>query len=91
MLVTNSLRLPVTDQGVTIPKIWLGNAVEVDMRSINGEIVVVPVASVRAPLEPYGPEDSIWNIGKNPVDDEITDGSVNHDKYLYGDPHRQNG
>lgn len=28
---------------------------------------------------------SIWDLGKNPVDsdDGITDGSVNHDKYIY--------
>lgn len=84
-------RLPVTDAGVVIPKVWFGEAKEVELRAVKGEIVIVPVVPGRPPIEPYGPEDSIWNIGKNPVDDEITDGSVNHDKYIYGDPHRQNG
>ena len=28
-------------------------------------------------------EDPIFQLGKDPVDDEVTDASVNHDRYLY--------
>lgn len=33
-------------------------------------------------------EDSIWGLGSNPVDCGVTDGSVNHDHYIYGTPKR---
>jgi hypothetical protein len=85
-------RLPVTDIGVVIPKTWLGDATEVELRAVNGESVIVPVGpQAHSPAEPYDPDDPIWQFGKNPVDLGITDGSVNHDKYLYDDPHRLNG
>jgi hypothetical protein len=29
-------------------------------------------------------EDPILSLGEDPVDDEVTDASVNHDRYLYG-------
>jgi hypothetical protein len=86
-------RLPVTDHGVVIPKVWFGEAKEVELRAVNGEIVVVPVKrdGQSSPVEPYSPEDPIWQFGKNPVDTGLTDGAVNHDKYLYDDPHRLQG
>jgi hypothetical protein len=91
MLVNNDIRLPVTDDGVLVPKVWLGDASEVMLRNVNGEITIVPVGPAKAAIKPYSPQDSIWEFGKNPVADGITDGSVNHDKYLYDDPHRLNG
>lgn len=33
---------------------------------------------------PLSGEDPILRFGKNPVSDEITDASVNHDEYIYG-------
>lgn len=82
-------RLPVTDQGVVIPKAWLGDAKEVELRAVNGEIVVVPVGLGRqeSAIEPWSADDPIWQFGKNPVDIDITDASTNLDKYLYDDPH----
>jgi hypothetical protein len=29
-------------------------------------------------------EDPILSLGEDPVDDDVTDASVNHDRYLYG-------
>ena len=46
---------------------------EVEIRQENGVIVIVPLAV----------EDPILEFGKDPIEDEITDASVNHDKYLY--------
>jgi hypothetical protein len=28
-------------------------------------------------------QDPILQLGKNPIDDDVTDASVNHDRYLY--------
>lgn len=82
-------RLPVTDQGVVIPKSWFGNATEVTLREVNGEISVIPLASGDASAtEAYAPNDPIWDLGKNPIKLGISDASVNHDWYIYGDPHR---
>lgn len=86
-------RLPVTDQGVLIPKQWLGTATEVEVRRENGHIVVDAIAAPEAEpakAEPpgYDPnDDPIWSWGSDPIDIGITDGSVNLDKYVYGDPH----
>jgi hypothetical protein len=82
-------RLPVTDQGVVIPKVWFGEATEVELREENGRLWLFPVShSTESPLPaPFDPEDPIWNWGKDPVDTGITDASVNLDKYLYDDPH----
>jgi hypothetical protein len=70
-------RLPVTDEGVFIPKTWLGEAKEVELRAVNGEIFVVPVGGKeQSPsLEPYSPEDPIWQFGKNPVDGPLREAS----------------
>lgn len=89
MLVTRSLILPVTDDGVAIPKEWLGDAVEVVVRSENGRVIVqlVEAHSVGDAAQAPASESqgSIWSIGSDPItDDPITDGSVNHDRYLYG-------
>ncbi len=85
-------RLPVTDQGVVIPKQWLGTATEVEVRRENGHIVVEAVAPsgaepTKAKPSGYDPNDPIWSWGRDPIDIGITDGSVNLDKYVYGDPH----
>jgi len=31
-------------------------------------------------------EDPIYGLGRSPVDCGVPDGSVNHDRYLYGSP-----
>ena len=42
------------------------------------------LASLRT-SEPAEDEDPIWGLGRNPVDTGVVDGSINHDRYLYGD------
>ena len=70
---------------------------EVDIRKRNGVIEVTPVdENGHFPLSELGrkfdpnrkgiPEDDpLWQLGRNPVRAGITDGSVNHDKYIYGE------
>ena len=85
-------RLPVTDQGVFIPKTWFGSAREVALtKQINGQIVLMPLGAGNeesaVDAETGCAEESIWDLGSDPIaDDRITDGSVNLDKYLYGAP-----
>lgn len=67
------MRTSVTDQGVVIPASLLRGAKEVEIRQENGHVLVIPVGT-----------ESIWSLFDDPVDDEITDASVNHDKYIYG-------
>lgn len=92
------MRAKVTEQGVTIPKSLLPDVDEVDIRESNGFIEVAPVdKNGHVPLRQLGRradtgrksgiprDDPLWELGRNPVyDPEITDGSVNHDKYIYG-------
>ena len=68
------MKVKVTEKGVVIPRKLLKGIKEVEIRRQNGLIVVVPV----------GEKDPIFNIGKNPVKSGVTDGSINHDKYIYG-------
>ena len=86
-------RLPVTDQGVVVPKVWFGEASMVEVHLENGRLTLLPVApeSTAQKPAPYDPDDPIWKWGQDPVDIDLTDGAVNHDKYLYDDPHRLNG
>ena len=36
---------------------------------------------------PISEEDPIFKIGSAPVECGVTDGSVEHDRYIYGQPH----
>ena len=82
------MKLPVTENGVTLPKAWFGDAKEVEVRQENGHVSIEPVepaAPADRQMRPYDPDDPIWQLGKRTSDLEITDASVNLDKYLYGD------
>jgi hypothetical protein len=81
------MKLPVTENGVNLPKAWFGDATEVEVRPENGHVSVEPVgAETFAPKQsrPYDPDDPIWQLGKKTSDLRITDASVNLDKYQYG-------
>ena len=67
------MKTKVTEQGVLIPKQLLEGIEEVEIRKENGFILVLPVPEF----------DPVFNIGKNPIDIDITDASVNHDYYIY--------
>jgi hypothetical protein len=68
------MKVKITEKGALIPRKLLKGIKEVEVHRQNGFIIVMPV----------GAEDPIFNIGKNPVKLGIKDGSVNHDKYIYG-------
>ena len=68
------MKVKVTEKGALIPRKMLKGVKEVELRRQNGLILVVPL----------GEKDPIFNLGKKPVKSGVTDGSVNHDKYIYG-------
>jgi len=69
----NLMRIAVTEQGVVIPRDWFPDIQEVDVEKTRDAIIV------RSNLA----RDPILDMGKNPVDCEIADGSEQHDRYLY--------
>ncbi len=66
------MKTKVTEQGVIIPKKFLKGIKEVEIRKDNHLILVVPIT-----------EDPIFALGSQPITDDITDASENHDLYLY--------
>jgi hypothetical protein len=67
------MRTEVTDQGLLIPKRFLEGIKEVEIRKENGIILIVPLP----------PKDPILQLGQDPIDDDVTDSSVEHDRYIY--------
>jgi hypothetical protein len=67
------MRTEVTDQGLLIPKRLLEGIKEVEIRKENGMILIVPLP----------PKDPILQLGQDPIDDDVTDASVEHDRYIY--------
>jgi virulence-associated protein VagC len=67
------MRTEVTDQGLLIPKRFLVGVKEVEIRKENGMILIVPLPA----------EDPILQLGQDPIDDDVTDASVEHDRYIY--------
>ena len=94
------MRAKVTEQGITIPKSLLPDVDEVDIRKRNGVIEVAPVddneylpfsdserttrVSEDKGIGEIGPFPLI-ELARNPIDLDITDASVNLDKYIYGE------
>jgi len=72
-MYNDTMKIEVTEKGVTIPKSLLKGVKEVDVRKEKGRIIVVPV--------PF--DDPIFRIGKNPVEGGVSDASVNLDHYIY--------
>ncbi|HEX8197603.1 MAG TPA: hypothetical protein VF571_15515 [Pyrinomonadaceae bacterium] len=69
------MKTEVTEEGIMIPKQFLEGVKEVEIRKEKNYILVIPLSV----------EDPILRFGKNPVSDEVTDASVNHDQYIYGE------
>ena len=67
------MRTEVTDQGLLVPKRFLEGIKEVEIRKENGMILIVPLP----------PKDPILQLGQDPIDDDVTDASVQHDQYIY--------
>ncbi len=78
-----TLRAKVTEDGVVVPKEMLGAAEEVEIACESGHVVLVPVEAEK-PL-------SIWDLGKDPVEDVVSDGSANHDYHIYDPRSREQG
>ena len=67
------MSIKVSEQGVLIPKQLLEGIEEVEIRKENNIILIIPVRI----------QDPIVNLGKFPVDVEITDASIDPDCYIY--------
>lgn len=67
------MRTEVTDEGLLIPKRFLKGVTNVEIRKEDGIVLVIPLPA----------DDPILRLGQNPIDDDVTDASVEHDKYLY--------
>jgi hypothetical protein len=66
------MKTTVTEQGVLVPKKFLKSIKEVEIRKEHSVILVVPIT-----------EDPIFALGSQPIVDEATDASEQHDAYLY--------
>lgn len=67
------MKLKVTQEGVMIPKELLGESEEIEITQQQDKLIITTVHK----------KPSIWDLGKNPVECDISDGAINHDKYLY--------
>jgi hypothetical protein len=67
------MKAKVTEEGVLIPKELLEGMDEVEIRKEDGVILIMSVT----------PNRSIFNIGKDPIEEDITDAARNHDRYIY--------
>jgi len=67
------MRVKVTEQGVLIPKRLLEGSSEVEIHKHHKMILVLPAEN----------QDPIFQLGMEPVQDDIDDASINHDRYLY--------
>ena len=78
------MKSKVTEQGLLIPKHLLKGFDEVDIRKRNGAIVVSPVSPASSASQ-ISPDDPIFNLGKNPIQEDLgmEDASVNLDEYIY--------
>ena len=86
-----AMKVKVTKEGLLIPKEVtdrLGSE-EVEIFEEPGRVLISPAtASPKASLgrvgeRPDGQEDPILLMGEDPVADEVTNASVNHDHCLY--------
>ena len=68
------MKATVTEQGVVIPKELLEGVKEVEIKKENDKISIIPVVK----------DDPILRLGMHPVRCGISDGSVSHNKYIYG-------
>jgi virulence-associated protein VagC len=66
------MRTKVTEAGVLIPKQWLEGVDEVEIRKEEHQIIVVPIPA----------DDPILALGSQPIVGDVTDASINHDRYL---------
>ncbi|MHC5726833.1 MAG: hypothetical protein ACYTXY_22395 [Nostoc sp.] len=68
-----NIKLTATEKGLLIPKELLGESQEFEIIQENGKIIITSVKQTS----------SIWDLGSNPVEYDLKDGAINHDRYLY--------
>jgi virulence-associated protein VagC len=68
------MRTEVTDEGLLIPKRFLEGVKKVEIRKSDGVVVVVI---------PLHSEDPILQLGQDPIDEDVSNASVEHDQYIY--------
>ena len=68
------MRIPVTEEGLVIPKELLAGIKVVEVHREKDQIILTSA------LE----EDPIWDLGSDPISLGLEDAAVNHDRYLYG-------
>jgi virulence-associated protein VagC len=67
------MKLIATDQGLLIPKELLGENQEFEIMQEQEKLIIIRV----------GKSTSIWDLGSNPAECDVTDGALNHDCYIY--------
>ncbi|MBW4677905.1 MAG: hypothetical protein KME52_29090 [Desmonostoc geniculatum HA4340-LM1] len=67
------MKLTATEEGLLIPKELLGENQEFEIIQENGKIIITSIKKTS----------SIWDLGSNPVECDVKDGGINHDRYLY--------
>jgi virulence-associated protein VagC len=67
------MKLIATDQGLLIPKELLGENQEFEIMQEQEKLIIIRV----------GKSTSIWDLGNNPVECDVTDRALNHDCYIY--------
>lgn len=88
--VAQEMKRRVTKEGLLIPREVLERlgsepGREVEILEERDRVLVIAADEVRPNVgAKTAGEDPILSLGEDPVDDEVTDASVNHDFYLYG-------
>jgi virulence-associated protein VagC len=63
----------ISEQGLLIPKEFFAGVDQVEIRQEDNTLRIVPIIT----------DDPILQLGTEPIEDDITDASINHDRYLY--------
>lgn len=66
------MKVKVGEQGLIIPKQLLKGIKEVEIKEQDGILAIIPIDK----------EDPIFSLGTQPIEDSVTDASINHDRYL---------
>ena len=67
------MKLNITEQGVLIPKAFFGESEEAELSLEAGQIIITPISK----------QTSIWDLGNNPVESDVINGGIHHDRYIY--------
>lgn len=65
------MKLTATEQGLLIPKELLGENQEFEIIQENGKIIIISIKKTP----------SIWDLGKNPVECDVEDGTIDRARY----------